>query len=67
MKERGDFKGFDFQVNSCQIENIGSGDIQVYCNESLDITITGDGNVYYKGSPSINVNISGSGKVVDAN
>ena len=63
----GDFKGFDFEVNSCQVENIGSGDIQVNCNESLDIIITGSGNVYYKGHPSINVNISGSGKVIDAN
>lgn len=63
----GDFKGYDFQVNSCQIENIGSGDIQVNCTESLDIKITGSGNVYYKGHPSINVNISGSGKVIDAN
>lgn len=63
----GDFKGFDFEVNSCQVENIGSGDIQVNCKESLDIKITGSGNVYYKGHPSINVDISGSGKVIDAN
>ena len=63
----GDFKGYDFQVNSCQIENIGSGDIQVNCTESLDIKINGSGNVIYKGHPSINVNISGSGKVIDAN
>ena len=63
----GDFKGFDFIVNSCQVENVGSGDIEVNCNESLDIKITGSGNVYYKGHPSINVNISGSGKVIDAN
>lgn len=63
----GDFKGFDFEVNSCQVENIGSGDIEVNCNESLNIKITGSGDVYYKGKPSINVDISGSGKVIDAN
>lgn len=63
----GNFKGFDFEVNSCQVENIGSGDIEVNCNEALDIKISGTGNVYYKGHPSINVNISGSGKVIDAN
>jgi len=63
----GEFKGYDFIVNSCQVENIGSGDIQVNCTESLDIKINGSGNVYYKGHPSINVDISGSGKVIDAN
>jgi hypothetical protein len=63
----GDFKGFDFEVNSCEIENVGTGDIEVNCSESLDITITGSGDIYYKGHPTINVKISGSGKVVDAN
>lgn len=63
----GDFKGFDFEVKSCEIENVGSGDIEVNCSESLDITITGSGDVYYKGQPTINVKITGSGKVVDAN
>lgn len=63
----GDFKGFSFEVNSCEIENVGSGDIEVNCSESLDITITGSGDVYYKGYPTINVKVSGSGKVVDAN
>ena len=63
----GDFKGFDFEVSSCEIENVGTGDIEVNCSESLDVTITGSGDVYYKGHPTINVEISGSGKVVDAN
>ena len=63
----GDFNGFDFEVKSCEIENVGTGDIEVNCSESLDITITGSGDVYYKGQPMINVKITGSGKVVDAN
>lgn len=63
----GDINGFDFEVKSCVIENVGSGDIEVNCSESLDIKITGSGDVYYKGHPTINVDISGSGKVVDAN
>ena len=63
----GDFNGFDFEVKSCEIENVGTGDIEVNCSESLDITITGSGDVYYKGHPTINVKITGSGKVVDAN
>ena len=63
----GDFNGFDFEVSSCEIENVGTGDIEVNCSESLDVTITGSGDVYYKGHPTINVEISGSGKVIDAN
>jgi len=64
----GNFRGFNFTVNTCQVENIGSGDIEVNCVESLDVKIDGSGNVYYKGSPTtFNVEITGSGKVINAN
>lgn len=63
----GDINGFDFTVSSCEIDNVGSGDIRINCIESMDISISGSGNVYYKGHPEIDVSIEGSGKVIDAN
>lgn len=63
----GDFDGFDFSTNSGDIENIGSGDIEINCSEDLDVKISGSGNVYYKGNPTINTNISGSGNIISSN
>ena len=63
----GNFLGFDFEVNDGVVENVGSGDIEVHCNEELDVKIKGSGNVYYKGNPTLNVSISGSGNVIQSN
>ena len=43
----------------------GSGNTRVTTTEKLDATITGSGNIYYKGSPAtVNTTIAGSGKVI---
>jgi hypothetical protein len=41
-----------FPVNTCIVANSGSGD--VYCNvhQSLNIVLSGSGNVYYSGTPA---------------
>jgi hypothetical protein len=39
----------------------------VTVDNDLDITISGSGDVFYKGHPDINSSITGSGKVIDAN
>ena len=63
----GKFKGFQFTVSNCDIENMGSGDCEVNVTNQLDLDIEGSGDVYYKGTPAIDAKISGSGKVVNAN
>lgn len=58
---------FDFQVDNGHVEIVGSGDVELFCSNTLDVVIEGSGNVYYKGLPSINVSITGSGVVIDDN
>ncbi|HJZ40530.1 MAG TPA: head GIN domain-containing protein [Bacteroidales bacterium] len=54
------------QVNTdvCLAYISGSGIIETFVNNALDVTIIGSGTVYYEGNPSVESYISGSGKVV---
>lgn len=63
----GDLQAFKLKARKGEVEISGSGDVEVYATEQLDILITGSGDVLYHGNPSLNVAISGSGEVVDAN
>ncbi len=63
----GSIMAFDFLVNDCGVEIVGSGDVEVNCSDHLNAEIDGSGSVYYKGNPTINVDISGSGQVVNDN
>lgn len=45
----------------------GVGSAEVYVNDTLDVTISGSGSLYYKGQPVVVENISGTGQVIDAN
>lgn len=62
----GDVNCFDLLGSSASIDIDGSGDIQVNVSETLEVNISGIGNVYYKGNPSITQDISGSGKIENA-
>jgi hypothetical protein len=37
--------------------------MQVNVTRQLDATITGSGDIVYKGTPSVNTSVTGSGKV----
>ncbi|MGA9269380.1 MAG: head GIN domain-containing protein [Lutimonas sp.] len=63
----GNILAFDFFVEDCSIDILGTGFVQTNCSDNLDITIEGSGDVYYKGNPTINTSITGSGSVIDAN
>lgn len=46
----------------------GSGDARVSASDTLNISISGSGNVYYWGYPAVlNVNITGSGQLIHMN
>ncbi len=64
---QGNVRGFNFNSDLCDVSIVGSGDVEVTANNSLFVTITGQGNVFYKGNPIILSNINGLGTVVDAN
>jgi Protein of unknown function (DUF2807). len=63
----GRLSGFLFTSSNCLVDAIGSGDIEISCVESLDVTINGSANVFYKGTPNITSDIEGSGKVINKN
>ena len=63
----GNFHGFNFMTDDASVTISGSGNAEVYANNSLDVNISGSGSVYYKGFPAITVHISGSGGVVNSN
>ncbi|MFC1653260.1 GIN domain-containing protein [Patescibacteria group bacterium] len=59
----GNYSAYELEANSANIEIAGSGDAEVFVNESLDINTLGSGDVTYKGSPKVSQNVSGSGSV----
>jgi hypothetical protein len=61
------FSGFSLSADNCQVDIDGSGDCEITARNSLDVSINGSGNVYYKGTPVIRDHISGSGRVIDSN
>ncbi len=61
------FHGFPMQVPACSVTLSGNGHCEVYASKTLDVTILGSGNVYYKGHPEINIEDSGSGKLISKN
>lgn len=63
----GNFDGFQFSIDDCNVKIIGSGDCKVNCANNLNVNIEGSGDVYYTGTPSIEADISGSGKIVNSN
>ena len=63
----GDVKAFDLNANICSISISGNGDVEAYVNDELDVSITGLGNVFYKGNPTITSTISGAGEIVNSN
>lgn len=65
----GKVRAFDLWTVNSKITISGSGDAEVWVDGgSLDVKITGSGQVYYVGWPgSFMTDVSGSGEVIDAN
>ena len=63
----GEYNGFDMISEDCTVKIAGSGDCEVYAENSLFVEITGSGSVYYKGNPELSVSITGSGSVISRN
>lgn len=63
----GDVNCFKFFSDKSEVNISGSGKTEIYVRNNLFVTISGSGNVYYKGEPSVNSIITGSGKVINSN
>ncbi|MAM19373.1 MAG: head GIN domain-containing protein [Christiangramia sp.] len=60
----GDFAAYDLRAESVNARVAGSGDIQVYASASLTATVSGSGDIMYKGDPEKqNFKSSGSGDI----
>ncbi len=64
----------EFQLNSYDLLTVrtliklsGLGDCHVSASDKLNVSITGNGNVFYKGNPVISTDITGVGNVIDDN
>ncbi|MDA3905156.1 MAG: DUF2807 domain-containing protein [Bacteroidales bacterium] len=61
----GDFSGRDFDTETAKIRKSSSGDARVNIAKSLDISISGSGDLYYSGKPEFtNITVIGSGDIV---
>ncbi|MCL2289742.1 MAG: DUF2807 domain-containing protein [Bacteroidetes bacterium] len=53
----------NYQVENVVINHSGVGDAKIWVTTSLSGTLSGVGDIYYKGNPIINVSVSGVGKL----
>lgn len=64
----GTLKAFELLSEETEVEISGAGDAEVYASKVLGISVSGAGNVSYKGNPpSLNQNVSGAGNVRKVN
>lgn len=63
----GDVEGFDLQSEDAYVHVDGSGDTEVWAEESLTVDIDGSGDVFYIGFPAIRLRGRGSGRLIDRN
>lgn len=60
----GDIDAMDLKCVRASTEVVGSGDLSIHVTEDLQATVTGSGNITYKGSPTrIDQNVTGSGGI----
>jgi hypothetical protein len=60
----GDIKAFDYLVNNLICSISGAGGINAFVSESLNVSISGTGNLKYKGNPGKMTNhVSGAGDI----
>jgi hypothetical protein len=61
----GGVKSFGFVAQQTVVNSEGSGNAEITVMQNLNATISGSGNVYYKGNPAtINSKITGSGQLI---
>ena len=60
----GNIQCFDLYTENCTISKSGSGNTQLTVAKSLKASISGSGNMYYRGTPNtVSCTSVGSGKI----
>lgn len=62
LKSSGELMAFDYDANEVKVSTSGSGTAQVSASSTLDIELTGSGNVLYRGNPKLTIEDKGSGE-----
>ena len=59
----GNYNANELKAENAKVKIAGSGDVKVFAEATLDISIAGVGSVYYKGAAAVKQHIAGSGEV----
>ena len=59
----GNIRAANLQAEDSKVEIAGSGDVEVFATNKLDVNIMGSGEVKHRGTAQVNASISGSGSV----
>lgn len=60
-------KNFELITDNTDINVSGTGEMEITCNQYLDIDVSGVATISYKGNPTINQEVSGSLNLINAN
>jgi len=63
----GSIRAAQMQAETSDVQIAGSGDVEVFANNTLNVNIMGSGGVKYRGNAQINSKIAGSGSVTKLN
>ena len=58
-----EIRAASLQAELSKVEIAGSGNVEVYATNKLDVNIMGSGEVKHRGSAQVNTSIHGSGSV----
>lgn len=60
----GDIKAGNLQTEESKVEIAGSGNVEVFANNKLDVKVMGSGDVRHRGGANVSSHIAGSGSVI---
>ena len=67
IEGEGNIYSFGFHTDHSVARIIGSGSCELTADSTLNVLISGSGNIYYKGHPVITSSITGEGAIHDSN
>ena len=60
----GNIRAVNLQTENAKIDIAGSGNVEIFASNKLDVSVAGSGEVKHKGTAQVNAKITGSGSVV---
>ena len=63
----GEVQAFGLQTSKCDVIQDGIGDLSITVKDTLRGSLSGVGNINYKGQPEIELDITGVGKLINSN